>query len=460
MPRITVSAGNHDRLFVPVTATVPAVGAGPLQLVDQESQRAVPFQVGGDGSQITWIVENLAAGQSRDYVLSPGAGTPAPGVSLQTVGEDRVEVRIGEELFTAYYFGREYARPFLYPVIGPFGASVTRHFPMKNVEWREPGPQASPLANRLWRRQRRRRLVGEPGHGRIVHAGFRGLEEGPVYAAIRSRSDWVSNAGEKVLSETRDVVIYALPSALRVIDYEVSLNATEGEVKFGDTKEGGILSVRVTSSMDAARGGRIENSYGGINEAETWGKRAAWCDYSGPVEGKWVAHRRLRPPGNLRYHLLARARLRPDDRQHVRPLGVLQRPQSAAATARAAGRPGLRFRYRIYVHPGDARQGAVAAKYHDFINPQPSPWQPNAPHHAQPFGVGNPPTPGHPFRRRRGFRPSSYLSASETAVGAPARAPPCAAIECGHPGKTTRIGVRGGADGCEGVGRAADSESR
>ena len=32
--------------------------------------------------------------------------------------------------------------------------------------------------------------------------------------------------------------------------------------------------------------GQIENSYGGRQEEETWGKRAMWCDYYGPLDGE------------------------------------------------------------------------------------------------------------------------------------------------------------------------------
>ena len=373
MPRITVSAGNHHRLFVPVTAEVPAQQTFQLCLVDQESLREVPFQLDPSGTHLTFMVENLAAGQTRDYVLSEAAVSASfPGVELEQ-GDDRVSVRIGGQLFTAYYFSKEIARPFLYPVLGPYGASVTRHFPMAQVE----GEATDHKHHRSlytafgdvngvddWSE--------EPGHGRIVHTAFRGLEQGPVYAAIRTSSDWVSNAGEKVMSETRDVVIYNLPSAGRIIDYTVTLIASEGEVKFGDTKEGGILSVRVATTMDAERGGKkggkIENSYGGVNELETWGKRAEWCDYSGPVEGKWVGIAVMDHPGNLRYPTY----------WHVRNYGLMTAnifglssfyndPERCGDYVLPAGKS-LTFRYRVFVHPGDAANGSVGERYHDFIN--------------------------------------------------------------------------------------------
>jgi hypothetical protein len=53
---------------------------------------------------------------------------------------------------------------------------------------------------------------------------------------------------------------------------------------FGDTKEAGLISVRVASSMEGKREqGLIENAFGGRREPETWGKPSPWCHYSGPV---------------------------------------------------------------------------------------------------------------------------------------------------------------------------------
>lgn len=72
-----------------------------------------------------------------------------------------------------------------------------------------------------------------------------------------------------------------------MLDYEVVFSADWDDVRFGDTKQGGILSVRVASSMDVVQSGCIENAHGGIFEKEIWGKRAAWCDYSDPVDDRW-----------------------------------------------------------------------------------------------------------------------------------------------------------------------------
>ena len=50
----------------------------------------------------------------------------------------------------------------------------------------------------------------------------------------------------------------------------------------GQTKEAG-LAVRVADQIDVLDGGRITNSNGQVNEAETFDQIADWVDYSGPI---------------------------------------------------------------------------------------------------------------------------------------------------------------------------------
>ena len=123
----------------------------------------------------------------------------------------------------------------------------------------------------------------EEGHGRTVHQDFEAMTSGPVTAAIAERCEWVTAAGRRILNEDRNIRFYALPESMRCVDFTITLKTGEDAVLFGDTKEGGMLSVRVNPQINAPAG-TIENSFGGVNEDETWGKRAH-CDYSGTIDG-------------------------------------------------------------------------------------------------------------------------------------------------------------------------------
>ena len=122
-----------------------------------------------------------------------------------------------------------------------------------------------------------------------------------MLGAIRSTNDWVGSDEQKVVEDERRFTFYPLASGARLIDLEVTFRATAGPVHFGDTKEGGILSLRVATSMDASGDGRMENAVGGIGEAECWGKRAQWLDYTGPVKGQTVGFAVYDHPTSFRH---------------------------------------------------------------------------------------------------------------------------------------------------------------
>ena len=87
----------------------------------------------------------------------------------------------------------------------------------------------------------------------------------------------------------------------RIIDFEITLKATDGPVTFGDTKEG-MFGLRVASSMDVnkKKGGKITNAEG-LTDDQAWGKASPWVDYTGPVEGKTVGIAILNHPRSFRY---------------------------------------------------------------------------------------------------------------------------------------------------------------
>ena len=72
-------------------------------------------------------------------------------------------------------------------------------------------------------------------------------------------------------------------SAVRWIDFTIVLQASEGPVAFGDTKEG-AFALRVPGPMkiDAGLGGRIVNAAGEADQA-AWGATCEWVAYSGPL---------------------------------------------------------------------------------------------------------------------------------------------------------------------------------
>ena len=373
---LAVAAGDVDRRHCPVQ--LPLVGMLPAAdlsgvLVDDSGARTA-WQIERDGDQhrLWWIIDDLPAGQERCYRFESVA-PPSSGVEFKQ-SDHAVDISIHGQLFTTYRHEPNVPKPYLYPVIGPGGKRMTRGYSIEEI----PGETTDHKHHRsiwvghgevggadLWEEH------GEPPYARTIHREFEVLESGPVFGRLRARNDWLRTDGSKVCEETRDLRVYALGPDLQLFDLEVVFRATEGPVHFGDTKEAGILSIRVATSMDGNKGGRIENSERGVTEKECWGKPAAWCDYSGVVEDAVVGFTVMDHPSAFRH----------PTHWHVRDYGLFtancfgyksfyQNESKDGSYDLPAGQD-LRFFYRVYLHQGQAAEAKSADRYQDFAKPPP-----------------------------------------------------------------------------------------
>ncbi|MFH1742786.1 MAG: PmoA family protein [bacterium] len=377
-----VHAGAHPRRYCPVTVDLPGrfVPQGNVALIEEDTDRAFSVQIEpgprGKPTRFSFVLNHIPAYSVRKYRLvgtssrSKPPQEPLAHPVIFSQKQAQIGVVVGGDQVTNYVFSRRNARPYLFPLIGPYGISLTRSYPMAEVNGES---EDHPHHRSVWVSHGD---VGggnfwseEPGHGKVQHVDLLKLQEGPIYGLFSVLNDWVEVGGGKVLEEVRTLTFYGLPQAVRMIDFEITFRASEGDVRFGDTKEGGILSVRVASSMDVPRGGKIQNAISGINESETWGKRAAWCDYSGVVDGSSVGLAIFDHPSNFRYPTY----------WHVRDYGLMTaNPFGLSHYHGDPSRDGshllrkgqeFRFRYRLYAHEGDADKGGVADAYHDWIHP-------------------------------------------------------------------------------------------
>jgi len=372
--RIVLEGTQRSSQFCPVSAVVNR-SLRELQdcaLIDLAREAAVPFQAIGEagGAALHWIVDSLAAGQRKEYALRPSTRPSAsPGVKVKPEGDDCVRVAVGGELITRYLHGPQAPHPCLYPLRGPFGGGVTRAYPHEEVE----GDSTDHVHHRsLWVAwgdvNGSDNWSEEEGHGRVVHRYFDACEGGPVLGRIVALNDWEDAAGNRLMQDRLEFRFYNVPPSFRLFDLDVTFYASDGDVRLGDTKEGGIISVRVAASMEGRRAGRIENAFGGVSEAETWGHRSAWCDYAGPVGDRTVGIALFDHPTNLRYPTY----------WHVRDYGLMTANPFGLSFFEGEGHDGshvlpagqnLTFRYRVLVHAGGAREGDVREKYLEWLFP-------------------------------------------------------------------------------------------
>jgi hypothetical protein len=373
LPKFTVNAGFHDRDGCPVSANVEHPGMSQLHdhavtLTDVVSGSVISAQCYANEDGITtlnWILDGLAAGESRTYTLSEGSVAGESGVQLNEEAET-IAVTLNDRMFTTFRYAKTQFRSYFFPVLGPDGREVTRgetsdiskdhvHHRSLYVAYGEVNDVD------LW---------GEGSNsGRVVHQGFTQKQGGAVVSRLYTQNSWQTQAGEVLMADVQNFRIYNLPEDAALLDLDLSFIASVGDVHFGDTKEGGIISIRVHPSMNASDGGKIENAFGGLNEAETWGKRANWCDYSGVVDGTPVGIAVFDHIVNPRYPTY----------WHVRNYGLMgsnifggssfERDPSKDGSYTLKQGEEMHFRFRVLIHAGDANVGKVAQKYHDFINP-------------------------------------------------------------------------------------------
>ncbi len=207
--------------------------------------------------------------------------------------------------------------------------------------------------------------------GAIVHEKFLEVKGGEKEGAIRSQNRWVAPDGSVPLTSVQTFRVYDRPATERLFDFEIVLTAGEKDVVMGDTKEG-TMALRVAESMRLALPkkqpglGHIVND-GGLRDDKVWGKNAAWVDYTGPVGGKTVGIAIFDHPGNPRH----------PTRWHARDYGLFAanpfcehdmdklKPAGAGDFTIAAGKSAT-FRYRFYLHEGDADTAKVAERFAEY----------------------------------------------------------------------------------------------
>jgi hypothetical protein len=302
------------------------------------------------------------------------ASVPSAGVQIMQL-TNRLRVELNGQLFTEYYF-KDVPRPFCYPLLGPDNLPMMRNWPMKDV----PGEDKDHKHHRsMWFTHGAVNGIDfwseDKDFGKIVHDGFVEVASGTDVGVIKARNKWVAKDGTVVCTDERTLRIYNRPATERLLDFEITIHASNGELTFGDTKEG-TMAVRLNESMrlkpnkeNAGKPtGHIINSEG-VRDDATWGKRAKWCDYYGPVEGKTVGIAIFDNPANPRYPTW----------WHVRDYGLfaanpfgqhdfenLKDKKTAGNLVVPAGQS-VTFRYRVYMHEGDDQQAGVAARYAEYL---------------------------------------------------------------------------------------------
>lgn len=276
---------------------------------------------------------------------------------------DGITVNLDGKLLTRYLV-KSGIKPILWPLIGPYGDPVTRQYPMLDALPTERSDH--PHQRSFWFTHGDVNGVSfwhegaKAGH--IVHQEFLKVSGGET-AVIAARNEWRTEDGQKTCEDVRTLTFGTCGESVW-IDFDSTVTATDGPVKFGDTKEGSF-GVRVAGTMDVDRklGGRIVNS-DGLTDAAAWGKQAPWVDYHGPVNDKTVGIAILNHPTSFRFPTY----------WHVRtyglftanPFGVKDFSKQGNGDHTLAPGESFTLRYRVLIHKGDEQEGKVAEAYEAY----------------------------------------------------------------------------------------------
>jgi hypothetical protein len=281
----------------------------------------------------------------------------------------KVRVSIDDELFTEFVYADE-TRPYLYPIIGPTGAAMTRNYPI-----------VAGVAGEATDHRHHTSLWYAHGdvngvdfwqrHGRMTPVGDATIEGDSLSFQFAMRS----TAGETIGYCTTGVRFGVTDTGSRFIDFAIELSPVEDrELIFGDTKEGTMAirthpNLRLTRAPGAPTGRAINSA--GVTGKQVWGKRAAWVDYWGRVDDHTVGVAILDHPDNPRYPTWWMAR----DYGLVaaNPFGVSYFEDRPRGTGDLTVTRPVTFRYRFLFHEGDWEQAGIANAFRTWAQDGTSP---------------------------------------------------------------------------------------
>lgn len=289
---------------------------------------------------------------------------------------DRVTVEINGKPFTALWTGADQRKPFLHPLLSATGKTVTRRWPMEQVEGE---PKDHPHHRGLWFTHgdvngidfwgSDPSLKNDP-KARIVVKSLDTVKSGKKEGTIGGIFEWTDKDGAVLLTENRKMMFYA-DADRRTIDFDITLTANM-PVKFGDTKEGSFgLRLNPALQEDWKGGkatGTMVTAEGAAKEKNVWGKRSAWVDYAGELEGEKLGIAIFDHPGNPRHPTYWHSRAYGLFAANIFGLHDFYNDKSKDGSLQLEKGGTLRFRYRVIIHPGDAQSAGLAEGFRKYAS--------------------------------------------------------------------------------------------
>lgn len=302
-------------------------------------------------------------------------------VKITQTAPDQVAVEIDGKPYTTFFLAPGGNKPYVWPLTTPAGVVVTRHFPMAEFAGEvkdHPHHRGLFFAHGdindidYWQTEPRRGpapAVPQKNPHTHLYQGSMKLKQPPEIVSgkksgmVKAVFEALDAFGKPIMTDVRTVTFHRDPG-VRIVDYDVLFTAIE-KVTFRDTKEGDF-AVRLATSMTEQKGGRMVNAEGLETEKNVWGKRSAWVDYCGPVDGKTVGVAIFDHPSNPRHPTYWHSR--GYGLHAANPFGVRDFTGDKSQDGSMTIEPGstLHFRYRVVIHDGDTAAAKIGQLYKKY----------------------------------------------------------------------------------------------
>ncbi len=343
------------------------VGSLAIQLLGWASALALILMITGCQKKIRPAKEQATASQTFQLKSIPD--------------EQRIEVLIEGQLFTAYRYSSDVAKPILYPILTSKGISLTRGFPItpKAGERVDHPHQVGHWLNYgnvngldFWNNKGKVPPERKHRYGRIVHKRIKDSKQTKAGASLKVEAEWEDLYGKVLLDESTHFH-FSVQDEIRIIERTTTLTARDTSVSFQDNKEG-MFGIRVTRALEfpskkplllvgeagipkttkvidneGVNGNYLSST--GQTGSGVWGTRAHWMKLHGEVAGEESSLVILDHPDNPGYPTYWHAR--DYGLFSANPLGqaAFSKGKETLNFALEAGQS-VEFKYQILVHTG------------------------------------------------------------------------------------------------------------
>jgi hypothetical protein len=280
--------------------------------------------------------------------------SPSDFPRVQAIPElDRASLRIDGVERAGYEFGQGRSRPFLFPILGPSGALLTRIG--------HPNPIGHEHHKSVWFGHEKVAGINfwaEPTHTdvQVRHERVVLYQDGPDWAGLVADLSWWAQ-GRAVLRQRLTIVIEPRGGGGFALDLQSRFEAAGRPVELGRTNFG-FLGVRVAKTMSEQFGdGRLINADGARGEPAIFGKPSRWVDYAGSAAaGRTEGICYMDHPDNPHH----------PTPWHVRRDGWMEAAFNLVSPFGVADGHPLDLRYRLLVHAGPADPAALDHAWQTF----------------------------------------------------------------------------------------------